>query len=178
MSTVERTARLDVKLPSIIYATAAGVGLGVVTSAATVIGSCVLLLFVIIPITEKSVSFTTIPLNLAQLLFLEPLHFLSLAAAVLIVGELFAVVPAMFGGGWIGLAMRQLAQNHRLNIWSTILVGSLIGLCSGWMINLFFFQSTPDLITGDLIWMLGMAGIVWGLLHSIVLFAWFMKKMR
>ncbi len=106
-----------------------------------------------------------------------------LVVAFFIVEEIFAIVPAMFGGGLIGLAEQLMAKYEHLNVQSTLIVGSLVGLAAGLITNAYVIPLATtgggflrDIYPGDSLWA-GAIGVAWGVLQSLLLLNWFKRKM-
>ncbi len=160
--------------------------MAIVTSLATIVGAVMLMIFVYIPLSDLGGGSLDIPLRMARdlitgngMYILETLMFVVIW---LYLAELCALVPALLGGGLIGLAMHQLTKYQRLNLRSTLGVGSLVGLLAGLITNAYIIPRVSGggdgwigIYPGSPIWAAVIGG-AWGVFQSLVMGIWLEMK--
>ncbi len=176
MSTVGDMPKPDVKLPSTLQTTVAGIVLSNVTLISGLVTYVILGVFVILPLTGVGANFIESLPNRAQSLISNPVNALWGAVLWLMIAEWLIFVPTVFVGGSIALTMRRLAERHRLNRWSIAIAGSLIGLAVGLAADRWYYVAFDDYAGYPIV--MGIIGIAWGALSSLLLLAWFKRKMR
>ncbi len=171
-------------LPGYGRSVAYGLALSVITSLVAIFIAFVLALIVDVSINSPHGGFTARLQTLASFFsgsVDDVLFRFTVLFLFVILLELFALVPVALGGGLLGFIMQHLAYHHHLNRWSTVILGAVVGLGVGLVAESVLISNIryeamavsserAPLFTGTI-------GIAWGALTSLLLLAWFKRKM-
>jgi len=92
---------------------------------------------------------------------------------------LFVVVPGSVGGGMIALVLHILARRGKLTTRVSLIVGTIMGTCAGYLLVEYVKQADPDQVREfpeAVILVIGIAALA-GLFHSWLLSRWLRKPL-